>query len=85
MPEGDWTIIGKYTASSSVVNATLVYKPFNLATPIAGLQSYDWVKKRFSGCLGAARLAFYRGVRGLKFGTSIEERLLIPMSVGIKS
>ena len=27
----------KYTASSSFVNATLVYKPFNLATPIAGL------------------------------------------------
>ena len=51
MPEGDWTIIGKYTASSSVVNATLVYKPFNLATPIAVLYSYDWVKKRFSGCL----------------------------------
>ena len=23
MPEGDWTVIGKYTASSSVVNATL--------------------------------------------------------------
>ena len=44
MPEGDWTVIGKYTASSSVVNATLVYKPFNLATPIAGLWSYDWVK-----------------------------------------
>ena len=37
MPEGDWTVIGKYTASSSVVNATLVYKPFNLATPIAVL------------------------------------------------
>ena len=37
VPEGDWTVIGKYTASSSVVNATLVYKPFNLATPIAGL------------------------------------------------
>ena len=37
MPEGDWTIIGKYTASSSVVNATLVYKPFTLATPIAVL------------------------------------------------
>ena len=35
--EGDWTVIGKYTAISSVVNATLVYKPFNLATPIAGL------------------------------------------------
>ena len=85
MPEGDWTVIGKYNASSSVVNATLVYKPFNLATPIAGLQSYDWVKKRFSGCLRAACLAFYRGVRGLKFGTAIEERLLIPMPVGIKS
>ena len=37
MPEGDWTVIGKYTASSSVVNATLVYKPFNLATPIANV------------------------------------------------
>ena len=37
VPEGDWTVLGKYTASSSVVNATLVYKPFNLATPIAGL------------------------------------------------
>ena len=48
---GDWTVIGKYTASSSVVNATLVYKPFNLATPIAGLQGYDWVKKTFSSCL----------------------------------
>ena len=47
VPEGDWTVIGKYTASSSVVNATLVYKPFNLATPIAGLQSYNWVKKTF--------------------------------------
>ena len=35
--KGDWTVIGKYTASSSVVNATLVYKPFNLATPIAVL------------------------------------------------
>ena len=45
MPEGDWTVIGNYNASSSVVNATLVYKPFNLATPIAGLQSYDWEKK----------------------------------------
>ena len=38
VPEGDWTVIGKYTASSSIVNATLVYKPFNLATPIAGLR-----------------------------------------------
>ena len=47
MPEGDWTVIGNYNASSSVVNATLVYKPFNLATPIAGLQSYDWEKKTF--------------------------------------
>ena len=37
VPEGDWTVIGKYTASSSVVNATLVYNPYNLATPIAGL------------------------------------------------
>ena len=34
VPEGDWTVIGKYTASSSVVNATLA---FNLATPIAVL------------------------------------------------
>ena len=32
-----------------------------------------------------ARLAFYSGVRGLKIGTAIEERLLIPMPVGIKS
>ena len=48
VPEGDWTVIGKYNTSSSIVNATLVYKPFNLATPIA---SYDLVKKRFSGCL----------------------------------
>ena len=37
LSEGDWTAIGKYTASSSVVNATLVYKPFNLARTIAGL------------------------------------------------
>ena len=37
VPEGDWTVIGKYNASSSVVNTTLVYKPFNLATHIAGL------------------------------------------------
>ena len=51
MPEGDWTVIGKYTVSSSVVNDILVYKPFNLATPIAVLQSYDRVNKRFSGCL----------------------------------
>ena len=27
VPDGDWTVIGKYTASSSIVNATLVYKP----------------------------------------------------------
>ena len=30
-------VIGKCTASSSVVLVVLVYKPFNLATPIAGL------------------------------------------------